>query len=410
MDSGSQKGKRIVNARRETRIHSAARIVARFFKSLKLRTFAYRSRIEKRRRAVITMQSMFRIWKARKTVRYRRREVIRRRRETAGALLLQRNFRKKFASKVAQNLELVNMAVALTRDKLLEEMVDEAVDTRARESRESLVIDDAVMGVEAALSNEVIDACVDEEEQRQIQVRIDKMAQEAARIERERVAMEMEIVRREKEEAERLRLEEEEKARIERLKREREEERIAIENKKKAEEERAKAELEASRLAAEAEEVARKAAEEATSLADFAAMTATMEGTKAQFLATQPVVDDEEVAELMDFKKTIDAQAATRSDNAQVWTISTPNNPTATSENATKGPRNIGKSMEGDFVNELSAFTLALLWITLAQRHPLQRLPKGLYLRYWKTQKRRHQSWRISILSIAHRNIVVLEL
>ena len=354
-----KRARKVMEEKRVMRVFNAARIVARFFKSLKLRTFAYRSRIEKQRRAVTKIQSMVRIWGAHKRVRYQRREVVRRRREATGALVLQRNFRKMFGSRVAQNLELVNAAVSLARDKFLEVLISEAVDTSVTEIRELHMMDDALNDLEANLSHEMINACVEEEEQRQIQMHIEKMALEAARIERERVAMELEIARRQKEEADRLRQEQEEKARMEELERKRNEERIAAENRKKAEEERIKAEEEAARIAAEAEEAAKKAAEEATSLAEFTAMTATAEGAKAQFLATQPVSDETEIAELMDFKKTMDAQAATAAGSAQVWTISTPKDPTSATGDAVRGPRGIGKSVEGEAADELSAFYLS---------------------------------------------------
>ena len=52
----------------------------------------------------------------------------------------------------------------------------------------------------ARRAHELHDKAEEEEEARQIQLQIEQMAQEAARIERERVAMELDIARREKEE------------------------------------------------------------------------------------------------------------------------------------------------------------------------------------------------------------------
>lgn len=350
--------KQIVQRVREDRRQKAAVTVARFFKSLKLRTFAYRSKMEKRRRAVQKIQNMCRKWHSFNRVRVLRREVVRFRLTKNAAIVLQRSFRRVYGGRVMKRLALAEATMSAMEPTIHDQSFEEAVDVAAEDMREDFMIDEALAGIFDAVWNEAYGECIDVEEQHQIFLAVQRAAEEAARLERERVILELELARQKKEEEERLRREEEERQHMEELRRKREDERKEKERLKQLEIDRIIAEKEAAIVAAEAAAVAKKAAEEATTLAEYASLTATMGSTMARLQAEEPVVDSKEMEELMEFKKTLDKQKAEDAANTRVWSLATPQDPANAFLGVEKQARDF-KSVEEETADELSGFYIS---------------------------------------------------
>ena len=215
------------------KIHSAARTIARFFKSLKMRTFAHRCKMEKHDRAVRKLQLAARKYIAMHRVRLRRRYIIRYRRMRDAAIVIQRSMKRVFWHNAKKLLIVMNIAQIRLMEETLMALINQGVNDFEIELMENFTLD---ITTERLIAEEIQNV-VNVEEEARIAVHLQKLEEDMRRREKERLDLE-----------EQIRLQEE----AERVTRARE---AAEQQAKKLAAEREAAEQQAKKLAAEHKEV-----------------------------------------------------------------------------------------------------------------------------------------------------------
>ena len=184
-----EKARRVLMEKRHERIFKAARTVARFFKSLKMRTFSYRCRVEKQTKAVAIIQNSCRAYLSRHRVRVLRRRVVRYRRETNASIILQRNFKKIFS-----NYKTLSWQDAVLNVK------KKAGSDAIEEEEEKKMTENVINTVTDLLIEEEISVIVTREEEAKIALELQKLAEMTAKMESDRITLEKEMAQRVEEE------------------------------------------------------------------------------------------------------------------------------------------------------------------------------------------------------------------
>jgi tetratricopeptide (TPR) repeat protein len=196
MVSNRAKCCRIMDYKRYMRLHGASKTISRFFKSLKMRTFASRCRLEKQERAVVVLQNCARIFMSNARVRRMRRLVVRSRRERDASIIIQRSMKRKFSNASNTRIE----AIAILEKHLINEIVDDTINACTAERRLELTVDFAYdAAVEIVVEDEIANIVHIEEEAR-VAIELQKMEEEMRIREKERLKLEEEIRKREAEE------------------------------------------------------------------------------------------------------------------------------------------------------------------------------------------------------------------
>jgi len=238
--------KRRMRAIRDLKIFKGAKIITRFFKSLKLLTFKRRMIFSKQCDAVVVIQNAARKFLSYNRVRKLKRLRVRLKRATMAAIIIQRNMKVMRHVRAKRKQVLFDAAYSRIEEPLFDELLSFAVLDANQDALESHLVEKAVEQIELQLTIEVLESVAVEAEKLHIEDQVRLLAELAAKMEQERIALEMEMARRAVEEAERARLEEEARVEAEFLEQRRLEEerveraRVAEENRKRALEEKAR--------------------------------------------------------------------------------------------------------------------------------------------------------------------------